>query len=251
MRVNGSDMGNRVDRIGVVVPVNDEEQLLAQCLEALLVAACHVAVPVTVIVVLDACTDRSAAVVTGFFDRGVEAIVVDEKSVGGARAAGMSELLRRHGRSGTWLATTDGDSTVPPHWLTAQLRHAKAGGRVVAGTVAVEDWEDRSDFVRARARREYRVGPHRHVHGANLSFAASAYCAAGGFGSVTCHEDVQLVDAFRANGEPIAWATDMPVVTSSRRQARAPRGFASYLADLERCESHFGTALDSAVARAI
>jgi hypothetical protein len=172
-----------VDRIGVVVPVHDEEQLLARCLEALCVAAHRVAVPVTVLVVLDACTD--------------------------------------------------GDSTVPAHWLTAQVRPASAGARVTAGTVTIADWEDRSDVVRARARKEYRAGLHRHVHGANLSFAAGAYCAAGGFGSVPCHEDVQLVDAFRANGEPIAWVTDIPVVTSSRRQARAPHGFASYLDGLE------------------
>jgi hypothetical protein len=233
MSPNGSDMSIPVDRIGVVVPVHDEEQLLARCLEALCVAAHRVAVPVTVLVVLDACTDGSVAVAAEFFDRGVQAIVVDEKSVGRARAAGVTELLRRHGRSGTWLATTDGDSTVPAHWLTAQVRHASAGARVIAGTVTIADWEDRSDVVRARARKEYRAGLHRHVHGANLSFAAGAYCAAGGFGSVPCHEDVQLVDAFRANGEPIAWVTDIPVVTSSRRQARAPHGFASYLDGLE------------------
>lgn len=87
-----------VDRVGVVVPLNDEEQLLGQCLEALCVA-------------------------------------------------GMTELLRRHHRAGTWLATTDGDSTVPPHWLTTQVRLAVAGARVIAGTVTVADWKSRSDFM--------------------------------------------------------------------------------------------------------
>lgn len=68
----------------------------------------HVGVPVTVIVVLNACTDDSAAVLGGCPD--VEAVVVGAHSVGVARAAGMAEVLRRYGESGTWLATTAGDS---------------------------------------------------------------------------------------------------------------------------------------------
>jgi hypothetical protein len=195
------------------------------------VAATRVAVPVTVIVVLDACTDNSAAVVRAA-QTGVEAIVVDANSVGCARAAGMAELLRRDGQSGTWLATTDGDSVVPPNWLGSQLRHADAGARVVIGTVVVKDWEDRSAAVRDRAIRDYRMN-HNHIHGANLSFDAAAYHAAGGFRLVTHDEDVRLVQAFKANSEAIAWAVDLPVVTSARRRARAPRGFSSYLSSLE------------------
>jgi pimeloyl-ACP methyl ester carboxylesterase len=34
-------------------------------------------------------------------------------------------------------------------------------------------------------------------------------------------------------GEPIAWAVDLPVITSARRQSRAPFGLAGYLSDLE------------------
>jgi glycosyltransferase involved in cell wall biosynthesis len=233
MHAKDSDISQPVARIGVVLPVHDEEQLLGQCLEALLAAAHQAPVPVAILVVLDACTDRSAAVAAGYAGSGVDTISIDAKSVGCARATGMTELLRRHDRSGTWLATTDGDSTVPPDWLTAQLDFAAAGARVVAGTVTVADWTGRSAVVRARAQSAYQSGKHRHVHGANLSFAADAYCAAGGFGSVPCHEDIQLVDAFRANHEPIAWTTDIPVTTSSRRHARAPQGFASYLDGLD------------------
>ena len=225
--------GARFDRIGVVVPVNNEELALRACLIALLAAAARVSIPVDVIVVLDACTDQSAPVTGEFDGRGVRAMAVDAGNVGIARAAGMTELLSRHGVEGTWLATTDGDSTVPSNWFTAQLRYAAAGARVVAGTVVVQDWGDRTSAVRARARLEYRRGAHRHVHGANLSFAGTAYGAAGGFAPLISGEDVHLVDAFRANDEPIRWATDLPVVTSARRTARAPRGFANYLTELE------------------
>jgi glycosyltransferase involved in cell wall biosynthesis len=222
-----------VERVGVVVPVHNEEHRLASCLDALGVAAASVPVEVSVIVVLDACTDRSPAITRRFIGRGVDGIALDVRSVGRARAAGMAELLRRHGESGTWLATTDADSTVPPNWLAAQLRYARLGTSVVAGTVAVDDWEDRSADVRIRASRAYDAVPHRHVHGANLSFSASAYLLAGGFPLITCHEDVRLVEAFQRNGENITWATDLAVTTSARRNARAPEGFAGYLSSLE------------------
>ncbi|MCV7230810.1 glycosyltransferase [Mycolicibacterium komossense] len=222
-----------IDRIGVVIPVHDEQDTLVECLSAMEVAASRAAVPVTVIVVLDACTDRSADIVAGFGQAGIESIVIDERRVGSARAAGMAELLGRHRSAGVWLATTDADSVVPQHWLLGQLSHAHAGARVVAGTVTVEDWGERSADVAERARSEYRAGPHRHIHGANLSFSADAYRAAGGFAPVTTAEDVRLVEAFSANGEPIAWAVDLAVVTSARREARAPSGFAHYLSSLE------------------
>jgi glycosyltransferase involved in cell wall biosynthesis len=227
----------------VVVPVNDEEESLADCLTAIGVASVRIEVPVEVVIVLDACTDRSAAIADAFSNQGVDAIAVDGRSVGSARAAGMTEVLRRHGREGLWLATTDGDTLVPPDWLAAQLRHRHAGAQMVAGTVAVEDWGDRSDEVRLQAARDYGIGPHRHVHGANLSFSAAAYCAAGGFPPVPCHEDVQLVDAFLAIGATVAWATDLPVVTSARRDARAPSGFGSYLTSLETPEQEVSRAM--------
>jgi glycosyltransferase involved in cell wall biosynthesis len=113
--------GTRIDRIGVVVPVNNEEHGLRQCLAALDEAASHVAVPVTVIVVLDSCTDDSAAVVDGFSGGRVESLIAKSNNVGVARAAGMAVLLHRHPASGTWLATTDGDSIVPRHWFAAQV----------------------------------------------------------------------------------------------------------------------------------
>ncbi|CAN5655260.1 glycosyltransferase family A protein [soil metagenome] len=229
----GSHIAARVDRIGVVVPVHNEQDTLRDCLHALGIAAGLVVVPVTIVVVLDACTDGSAAVVDQFASQRVRRVVLNVRCVGAARAAGMTALLERHGPAGTWLATTDADSVVPPHWLSTQLRHAASGARVVAGTVAVEDWQDPSGTLAERASRDYLAKPHRHIHGANLSFAAQTYCAAGGFQPVRYDEDVQLVEAFNAGGAPIAWAVDLAVTTSARRRGRAPKGFAGYLSALE------------------
>lgn len=227
---------HRINRVGVVVPARDEELLLPSCLDALFVAARQVPVPVTVVIVLDACSDRSAAIVAAAARRTtdvtVQALVVDANSVGAARRAGVRTLLDRHGARGVgglWLASTDADSVVPPGWLRTQLAHAAGGAQVVVGTIVVTDWRERSLAVRDQAIAAYNATHHRHVHGANLSFAAEAYVAAGGFPAQPFDEDVALVQALSAVGAPIAWAVDLPVDTSARRQSRAPFGFAGYL----------------------
>jgi glycosyltransferase involved in cell wall biosynthesis len=230
-----ADPKRRIDRVGVVVPANNEQNALPTCLDGLKAAARWMSVPITVVVVLDSCTDRSAetvAVASRTSGIAIDTVTVDARNVGLARRAGIAELLRRHPTPGLWLATTDADSIVPENWFTAQLNHAAAGAHVVAGTVTVSDWQDHSHVVRDRAVKDYLAAPHRHVHGANLSFTAAAYEAAGGFPPIASAEDVALVEAFRRNDEPIAWAIDLAVTTSARRLARAPRGFAGYLSGL-------------------
>jgi glycosyltransferase involved in cell wall biosynthesis len=228
-----SPIGVRTDRIGVVIPVHNEQDTLRECLTALLIAASGVSVPVTIVVVLDACTDASASIVNHFRSVQMRTVAVDAHCVGAARAAGMAQVLTQHGHSGTWLATTDADSVVPPHWLSAQLQQAMSGALVVAGTVTVEDWQNRNGGLAERAGRDYQATPHRHIHGTNLSFSARAYRRAGGFRPVQLDEDVSLVEAFNANNESIVWATDLAVTTSARRRGRAPKGFAAYLSALE------------------
>jgi hypothetical protein len=44
--------------------------------------------------------------------------------------------------------------------------------------------------------------------------------------------DVDLVKRLLAAGEPLVWVTDNPVLTSDRRDFRAPRGFGDYVLSL-------------------
>jgi glycosyltransferase involved in cell wall biosynthesis len=228
-------------RIGIVLPAKDEQRSIGACLVSIAEAAAHVQQSVTVLAVLDNCSDGSVDVVRRFASKTahleVDYLEIEADSVGYARWVGMATLISRLGACGTWLATTDSDSTVPPQWLSTQLRHAASGAEVVLGTVTVDDWRDRSSGLQARAARRYgdsdNPNCHRHIHGANLSCSATAYLAAGGFPDRRCDEDVALVRAFRRNSEPIAWAIDLPVTTSARREARAPGGFAAYLTALE------------------
>lgn len=139
----------------------------------------------------------------------------------------MTELLRLTAGSdpaAVWLATTDADTLMPPGWLQRQLARADRGWDVVLGTVTVADWSEHPPHVPAAFAARYESGarPHPHVHGANLGIRASAYLAAGGFRSLRTAEDHALVAAARAGCSALR-AGDIPVQTSARCQARAPR----------------------------
>ena len=228
--------GLAVTRVGVVIPAHDEEALLPACLTALGAAAARAGVPVSVVVVLDACTDGTLAAVRAAdpapFDR-LEHIACQARRVGAARDAGSRYLIGAHDPAGLWLATTDADSVVPPDWIVRQLAHVRLGARAVIGTVQVADWSQHPPHVEPRYRRLYRARDgHRHVHGANMSMAASTYLAAGGFPAVAAEEDVAMIARLATLCEPVAWAGDLPVTTSARPQGRAAGGFAGYLARL-------------------
>ncbi|MEV4619115.1 glycosyltransferase family A protein [Asanoa sp. NPDC049573] len=217
-----------LNRVAVIVPAHNEEELLPRCLGAIDVAVA--AVPhlrVEVVVVLDACTDGTAAACRR---AGVRTVVVDAHNVGRARAAGAAYALRS-GAAGLWLATTDADSRVPDTWLARQLRHAAAGAEVVVGTVTVDDWSPWPPLLATTYRTAY-DRTEGHVHGANLAASATAYLAAGGFPPRPLAEDRAFVAAARLAGRRIVHALDLPVSTSGRRVARAPGGFSAFLARL-------------------
>lgn len=215
-------------RIGVVVPAHNEEELLPGCLAALRSAAAAVDVPVHVLVVVDACVDRTA-------DVAEPAAVVEvwERCVGAARRAGFARLVHEVGADRVWLATTDADTRVPRSWLADQLAHARRGVDAVAGMVSVTDWREHPPVVAERFRRLHPlITGHHHVHGANLGMSARAYGAAGGFPPLAAHEDVALIAALKRTGHRVLHTADPPVITSARRHARAPAGFADFLTHL-------------------
>lgn len=217
--------GQEFARIGVVVPAHNEEELLPGCLAALRSAAAAVRIPVHVLVVLDACTDRTAAAAGR-----AAVLAVHERNVGSARRAGFAQLLCEVGTDRVWLATTDADTRVPQQWLANQLTYACQGVDAVAGMVTVADWSGHPPITVERfLRRHPLIAGHPHVHGANLGVAARAYRAVGGFLPLPAHEDVALIDALKRTGHRVLHSADPPVITSARRHARAAAGFADFL----------------------
>lgn len=213
----------------VVVPVHNEEALLARCLQSVDAATRQIDLPCEVRVVLDACTDQSAQIASRF---PFETIEVSATAVGAARAVGVSAALADFDdieAERIWIAVTDADSQVPPQWLTAQRSLADAGNDVVVGTVR-PDFADLSRSHRALwLKTHIRGKPNGHVHGANLGVRASTYLAAGGFNAVAEHEDVGLVAQCRAIGAAVAASDSAEVLTSGRFEGRTPGGYAAYL----------------------
>ena len=225
--------------VGVIVPAHDEQDLLPACLASVRRAAQALrGVPVHLVVVADDCRDRTVRVARR---GGASVVSIDARSAGAARAAGAREVLRRtrHLDPATvWLATTDADTLVPAHWLRQQVRHASQGWDAIVGTIQVADWSGYPPGTRSLFRERYEgveggTGQHGHVHGANLGFRASAYLRAGGFPDLPTAEDHALVAALTAGGSRVLRTRALPVLTSARRESRAPRGFSHYLARLE------------------
>lgn len=221
-----------VDAIVVVIPVHDEAELLDACLagvEAAIRTIGDAVARVGVWVVLDDCTDDSALIAAR---HDVRTISVNARAVGVARAAGVSAALAEFADihpSRLWIAHTDADSVVQPHWLTVQQDLAAAGADVMVGTVR-PDFRDLSEAQTAAWWAKYTPGvANGHVHGANLGVRADALLAAGGFAPVGEHEDVMLVDVLRARGVRVEASDAAWVLTSGRQTGRTSGGYARYL----------------------
>jgi glycosyltransferase involved in cell wall biosynthesis len=216
---------------GVVVPAHNEELLLARCLQGLTTAAIQGGVPqVRIVVVADACGDGTVDVARS---NGAEVLEVDLRSAGAARFAGFELIV---GESDVaveehWLCTTDADSVVPNHWFLHQAQKEALGYDAVVGTVMVDDWSEHSSCTARRFERHYGSGTdgHPHVHGANLGLSGSAYATIGGFPPLALAEDHALVAALTQFHLRICRTGNAPVLTSARRDARAPDGFAALL----------------------
>ncbi|GAA2236283.1 glycosyltransferase [Herbiconiux moechotypicola] len=251
-----------IERIDVVVPARDEEDLLAGCIDALVAArdellSAHPSVGCRVLVVLDGCSDGSADIARAASarDAGIEWIEVPFGNVGMARGAGVERLLDpgdppspspgratgatiggvRHDRH--WLCTTDADSRVPRDWLLTHLAAARSGAWLALGRVHPAADESSPGSGTHEAWHRAHADPHaRHVFGANLGVRADAYLSAGGFPRLRTSEDVGLYRAVLALGDLLPDAAghivDLQsgvVETSARRVGRAPDGFAAYL----------------------
>lgn len=216
-----------VSRVGVVVPVHQEEDSLETCLASIVEASA--AASTLIVVVLDACTDRSAEIAARF---PVTSLRIDAHNVGAARRAGADRVLAEFGQrhaSRVWIANTDADSTVPSHWISHQLDLARRGADVVTGGVRPELAALSPAHAELWLRTHPPGEPNGNVHGANLGIRGSTYLAVGGFAPLPEHEDVDLVARATAAGAVVTATDGCTVETSARFTGRTPGGYAGYL----------------------
>ncbi|SDQ95571.1 glycosyltransferase family 2 protein [Microbacterium sp. cf332] len=220
--------------VAVVVPVHDEADLLDRCLVAISAAVAHAHrthpdVAVVTIIVLDACSDASERIAAS---HGVGIRRIDARRVGTARRVGVESALAELGdppARDTWISTTDGDSAVPPTWLSHQLDLAATGAGVVLGTVQPDFADLTSEHAAHWVATHPRGRPAGNVHGANLGMRADVYLAAGGFPELDEHEDVALVRAAVDAGARVVVTDEHEVVTSGRFVGRTPGGYAAFV----------------------
>ena len=256
--------------VGVVVPARDEQERIGACLTSVRRAldALPDGVAVGVAVVLDRCRDatpRRVAALLADWPQAVAVAVAGEAAVprgfvhgvtvlprrpggtgvGALRDLGVRDVLRRlaaHPAAGTWLLSTDADTTVPPDWALDHLRLAADGAHAVAGMadlVGVEHLAaDALLRYHAIIERGLRGDTHRHVYAANLGVRADAYLAVGGFPSGGAGEDHGLWRRLRAAGYTLAQPTGIRVRTSARVHGRADEGLAGLLRSLHAPDAH-------------
>ena len=222
--------------VSVLIPARDEEDLLPRCLESVLEARAALRRWETcdVIVAVDRSMDSTFVVAQKIL--GQHGVVMRSEAgiVGVARAMAAGVALQSKQRSSRlWLANTDADCCVPTSWLTDQLELADCGVEAVAGIIDVDSCEEHDEFVAERFRASYCLysdGTHPHVHGANLGVRADAYRRAGGWADLRTAEDHDLWARLQASGARTVSPSHVRVMTSGRRNGRAPMGFAGALA---------------------
>lgn len=236
-----------VEPIAVCVPVRDEAERLPRFLAAM---AAQDDRDLTLCMLLDNCTDASAAVIAAWSPRLRFPVIVrsaagGDPNAGRARRAAMALGEAALGGRGA-IISTDADSAPAADWLAA-TRVALAQADVVAGRIVrrpaaptpvqdrVEDYYDRLFALRRTLDPVAWEAPstHHYTSGASLAFRAQAYAALGGFEGVASGEDARIVDAAHHAGLRVRRDATVAVETSSRRCGRAKGGLADHLRALD------------------
>ncbi len=250
----------------VVVPARNEEARLAATLDALRLQVGLGGLALDwdtyeVLLLLNNCTDRSAAVAekyaadhAGFRLHVMECeLAADEAHVGTARRRLMDLACERLEWLGTEcgaILSTDADTLVADDWVARNLAEIAAGAEVVGGRIELlaEDREALEPGVRLAyerdreyqglvARLEAMLDPDpndpwpRHLHhfGASLACTPEVYRRSGGLPPVKPLEDVAFVDALRKVGAKIRHAPEVRITTSARLDGRAEVGLSGQL----------------------
>ncbi|WP_158916285.1 glycosyltransferase family 2 protein [Caulobacter sp. S45] len=250
VEVLGSKGVERPDVV-VAIPVKDEEARVEACLASL---ADQVEVDPTrfaVVLLLNNCTDTTAAKVRALSPHLPYALHLHEvelpeayANAGWARRLGMEAAAELASPDGLIL-TTDADTLVETDWVAANQREIAAGVDAVAGYVMADpvelmelpaeilergslEWE----YQQLVAEMGARVDPephdtwprHNQNCGASAAITVRAYRRIGGLPPRPVGEDRALFEMLRHIDGKIRHSLDVQVVTSARTDGRALGG---------------------------
>jgi cellulose synthase/poly-beta-1,6-N-acetylglucosamine synthase-like glycosyltransferase len=223
--------------VAVVIPARNEEASVERCVHSVLLSARSASQlkSLWVVVVADACSDRTAVLARGALGEHGQVLECSDRSAGSARRLGSAAALDHFAPmdlSRLWIANTDADSHVPADWIAQHLRLAEAGVSAIAGVVEVSAIPGYAGEMAARLTADYELradGSHPHVHGANLGVRADAYVDAGGWSHLALAEDHCLWRRLGQRGWQRRSTIHSVVATSGRLIGRARGGFADTL----------------------
>ena len=257
----------------VAIPARNEAERIPALLQALArqswVRNGH---RLSVIVVLNNCTDASAAVLhkAARTCAALDVVALDvafrpaDAHVGSARRLALETAWARSGHSpATVLITTDADAQPTEHWIDANLAAIEAGADLVGGRIVGDPDEEARlgpEFLALAAkharyaaladRLAAQVDPQPHDPlprhsdhtGASLAVRGCVYAAVGGMPAIAFREDLAFVSRVRAAGYRLRHAPDVCVQVSARLAGRAPGGMAdclrSWVAEAEAHRPH-------------
>lgn len=212
------------------------------------------------IILANNCTDDSVAIIKRFQSENPQlkihlreiSLSAENANIGFVRRLLMNEAfyrLQTHRENGVIL-TTDGDTTVAPDWIAANLREIENGADAVGGRIiiapeelAAMDANCRDFYLKDEKYRllaaeiealiddiPHDAAPRHHQH-FNGSFAVTtdAYARAGGVPKVRFLEDVAFYEALQRIDAKFRHSPLVKVYTSSRHEGRSEVGLSYQL----------------------
>lgn len=245
--------GDTPPRVVVAIPVKNEEERIGLCLEALSLQDQVDFADVAVVLLLNNCTDDTAAKVREFapllpYRIEIHAVALPQAyaNAGWARKLAMDAAARLVASDGLIL-TTDADTLAHEDWIAANRREVENGHDAVAGYVMADPMElmqlppailERGslewEYQQLAAELDARMDPEAHDPwprhnqncGASAAVTATAYRAIGGLPPRPVGEDRALFEMLRRIDGKIRHSLEVQVVTSARTDGRASGGLA-------------------------
>lgn len=242
--------------VAIAIPVKNEAACLAAMLAALDCAAARYSGQTSVVLMLNGCTDESAAIAARVFPRHLAldvrliSLLPEHAHAGWARRLALDAATEHLKQPIDLLMSTDADTLVDPDWIARNATYHARGYDAVAGK-ALTPATERAALSNTARRRLNLIGRYytaldylrssgadandpwpRHYYegGASISLTLAAYRLIGGAPTPPLAEDKALFDRLRDHGARIRHPLDVRVFTSCRTRGRAPGGMADALA---------------------